>query len=455
MTALAFVLALAILITVHEWGHYRVAVAFGVRVEKFSIGFGPALLTWRSQQHGQEIEFVIGAIPLGGYVRMLDSQDANLAPEQRAMALDAKPLWVRSLVVLAGPVANLVLAIFLTSTVFWSGQFETKAVIAMPQMGSAAHVAGLKSGDTILAAGSTQADAQTIASMEDLRWWALNQDFGSQASALQVMSAQTSRPRWITIAAFDPKNLQGLDALGISSALSAPVLGQMQKSTPAEIAGLLPGDRVLRIDGQSFNDATALRQFIRHSGEFSAPSQQVWEIERPHEGVLNLEITPARVATDGGYIGRVGVQIGARPEQVWVEYDFFEALSKGLERTFAITAMTANGLWQMLIGEASAKSLTGPLGVAEFAGQAAEMGWTAYLSYLALISVSLFVLNMLPLPMLDGGHLMYYLLEAVRGRPLSSAALGFMQRIGLCLIVALMIFTFFNDLERMGWLKLF
>ena len=455
MTVLAFILALAVLITVHEWGHYRVAVALGVRVEQFSIGFGPALFKRKSHQHGQDIEFIVGAIPLGGYVRMLDSEDPALAPEQRHMALNAKPLWARACIVLAGPLANLVLAIALSVTVFWMGQFETKAVLAMPQMGSPAQMAGLKSGDVVLAVGTSQNEVQSIASMDDLRWWALGQDFANHDVTLQILSAQTGRTHGLVIPAFDPKNNQGLEALGIGAALSAPVLGQVQDATPAQAAGLLPGDTVLSIDGLAFHDAMMLRQFIRQSAALGDPAPQEWRIDRPQHGQMTLVVTPTRVATDAGYIGRVGVQIGSLPEQVWVQYGVTEGLIKGVNHALDIVSITLHGIWQMVLGEASAKSLTGPLGVAEFAGQAAEIGVAAYLSYLSIISVSLFVLNMLPLPMLDGGHLMYYLLEAVRGRALSPHTLGVMQRIGLCLIVALMIFTFFNDLERMGWLKLF
>jgi regulator of sigma E protease len=233
------------------------------------------------------------------------------------------------------------------------------------------------------------------------------------------------------------------------------VLGQVQEATAAHAAGLLPGDTVLSIDGLAFHDAMMLRQFIRQSAASGDPAPQEWQIDRPQHGQMTLVVTPTRVATDAGYIGRVGVQIGSLPEQVWVQYGVTEGLIKGVNHALDIVSITLHGIWQMVLGEASAKSLTGPLGVAEFAGQAAEIGVAAYLSYLSIISVSLFVLNMLPLPMLDGGHLMYYLLEAVRGRALSPHTLGVMQRIGLCLIVALMIFTFFNDLERMGWLKLF
>lgn len=455
MTLLAFVLALAILITVHEWGHYRVAVALGVRVEQFSIGFGPALLKWHSQKHGQETEFVVSAIPLGGYVRMLDSAEFATDVDQRDMALNAKPLWARALIVLAGPFANLMLAIALSVGALWLGQNETKAVLAMPQVGSVAQTAGVKSGDWVLAAGTTQDEAQEIASMEDLRWWALRQNFSEQQSVLQIRSEGKDRAHWVVIPSFDAKELQGLDALGLAQALSAPVIGQVQAASPAENAGLQTGDRVLRVDGLPFNDASALRQYIRQSGAVTEPATQVWTIERHHQGVLTLEVTPSRVAFDSGYIGRVGVQIGALPEQTWVQYSLKDGLLRGVSHVFDMVELTVKGLVQMLTGQASAKNLTGPLGVAEYAGQAAQNGWSAYFSYLALISVSLFVLNLLPLPMLDGGHLMYYLLEAIRGRPLTSVTLNFLQRMGLSLIVALMVFTFFNDLERLGWLKLF
>jgi regulator of sigma E protease len=450
MTVLAFVVALAILVTVHEWGHYRVAVALGVRVERFSIGFGQPVITWRRHVHGQEIEFAIGYLPLGGYVKMLEEPLPEMTAEQSAMAFNVQSVGRRALIVLAGPVANLMLAIALSSAVAWLGEFEIQAVISAPQNGSAAQNAGLRSGDQILAAGATPHNARDITSFEDLRWWALSQDFSDTSSALLIHSAQTLHETWIQIPAFE-SHQQGLEALGINAPLSAPLVGEIMPNSAAEQAGLIKGDLVLAINGQRYNDAWSLRQYIRASGQLEQPQTQVWSVRREGQPDLELLVTPQRVLQDQAYIGRVGAQIGSMPQQVWVQSGAWEGLLKGTTRTLDVVTTTIQSIGQMLTGQLSTDNLTGPVGMAEYAGKAAEVGLTAYLSYLALISVSLFVLNLLPLPLLDGGHLLYYLLEVVRGRALSASTTMWLQRLGLGLIVLLSVFTLFNDLARLGW----
>jgi regulator of sigma E protease len=460
MTLLAFLGALGLLITVHEWGHYRVAVACGVKVLTFSIGFGPPLLRWRSRQPrpGQNTEFVIGLIPLGGYVKMLDENEAEVAPEEAAMAFNRQPLWARTAIVSAGPLANLLLAVLLYAATFWIGQYETRALVASPVAGSVADRAGLKSGDLIVRAGTSAESWQDIASMEDLRWWVLQQDLAQDRLWFEVRS---SSERGTQVLSLEPVSTtdavnpapSGLLALGITGARSRAVLGDLAPEGAAAQAGLQRGDEVLRIDGRVVQDATALRTMVRESGARQAPAPQSWQVQRGHQDVLTISVTPQWVHDSTQPFGRIGAQVGEPPAKHWVQYGLIEGLSRAVTRTGEMVWMTVSMLGRLVTGQASLDHLSGPLTMADYAGRTASLGLGAYLSYLALLSVSLGVFNLLPLPVLDGGHLLYYLYEAFTGRPPAAQWLDVMQRVGLAFLVALMAFSLFNDVVRLGWLS--
>lgn len=455
MTVLAFLLALGVLITVHEWGHYRVAVACGVKVLTFSIGFGKPLLRWKSRTPhvGQDTEFCISLIPLGGYVKMLDEQAEDVSPQDASMAFNRQPLWARAAIVSAGPVANLLLAVCLYAATFWLGQYETQATLAAPVAGSVAEAAGLRSGDTVLSAGTSADDLQEIASLDGLRWWLLQQDASSVYLEVQPQGKQSSRI--VSLPALAPgtvaKDINPWQALGLTGAWSRAVLGEVQLGRPADIAGLRRGDEVLRIDEQVVNDANALRATVRASGQHQAPMMQAWLISR--EGrLLHIDVTPERVPDGSEFMGRIGAQVGEPPAKVWVQYGVIDGLDQAATKTCEVIVMTLDMLWRLLTGHASLDNLSGPLTMADYAGRSASLGLGAYLSYLALVSVSLGVFNLLPLPMLDGGHLLYYLYEAFTGHPPSPAWLDALQRAGLAILVALMVFSLFNDVVRLGWL---
>ena len=460
MTLLAFLGALGLLITVHEWGHYRVAVACGVKVLTFSIGFGQPLLRWRSRQPrpGQNTEFVIGLIPLGGYIKMLDENEAEVAPEEAAMAFNRQPLWARTAIVSAGPLANLLLAVLLYAATFWIGQYETHAVVASPVAGSVADRAGLKSGDLIVRAGTSAESLQDIASMEDLRWWVSQQDLAQDRLWFEVRS---SSERGTQVLSLEPVSTtdavnpppSGLLALGITGAWSRAVLGDLAAEGAAAQAGLQRGDEVLRIDGRVVQDATALRTMVRESGARQAPTPQIWQVQRGHQDVLTISVTPQWVHDSTQSFGRIGAQIGEPPAKHWVQYGLIEGLSRAVTRTGEMVWMTVSMLGRLVTGQASLDHLSGPLTMADYAGRTASLGLGAYLSYLALLSVSLGIFNLLPLPVLDGGHLLYYLYEAFTGRPPAAQWLDVMQRVGLAFLVALMAFSLFNDVVRLGWLS--
>jgi len=455
MTLVAFLLALGVLITVHEWGHYRVAVACGVKVLRFSIGFGHPLLRWKSRKPhvGQDTEFCISLIPLGGYVKMLDESEADILPNDASMVFNCQPLWARAAIVSAGPLANLLLAVCLYAATFWIGQYETQATLSAPVAGSVAEAAGLHSGDTVLRAGTSADDLQEMASLDVLRWWLLQQD--ASAIYLDVQSQGKQSSHVVSLPAFEKEALSSdvnaWQVRGFTGAWSRAVLGEVQKGRAADLAGLQRGDEVLRIDGKVLTDASALRAAVRASGQHQSPVTQVWDISR-HGQLLHIDVTPERVAEGAQHIGRIGAQVGEPPVKVWVQYDFFDGLQQASVKTWEVIVMTLDMLWRLLVGHASLDNLSGPLTMADYAGRSASLGFGAYLSYLALVSISLGVFNLLPVPMLDGGYLLYYLYEACTGNPPSPQWLEAMQRVGLATLVALMVFSLFNDVVRLGWL---
>ena len=457
MTLLAFLLALGILITVHEWGHYRVAVACGVKVLTFSIGFGKPLLRWSgaTARNGQHTEFLIGFIPLGGYVKMLDERESPVPADERHMAFNTKPLWARAAIVSAGPLANLLLAVVLYAANFWLGQYETQATLSAPIVGSLAETAGLRSGDTVVRAGTSLEDLQSVSSLEGFRWWVLQQ--GASSLYLEV---QSSASKSLRVLQLPDRSEEGSEvkpdhawaSRGFTGAWSRAVLADVFAGGAAAEAGLLPGDEVLRIDGRLVPDASTLRAWVQCSGHQQAPLPQTWDISRRGKDVFQVDVLPKQVQDGNHQVGRIDAKVGERPAQVWVQLGGWDGLIQGIYKTGDVIRMTLDMLGRLLMGQASLDHLSGPLTMADYAGRSASLGLGAYLAYLALVSVSLGVFNLLPLPVLDGGHLLYYLYEALTGRSPSAQWLDALQRVGLAVLVALMFFSLFNDVVRLGWL---
>ena len=460
MTVLAFLGALGLLIAVHEWGHYRMAVACGVKVETFSIGLGRPLLRWRSRKPlpCQDTEFLLCWIPLGGYVKMLEIDAPHIAPDDASMALNRQALWKRAAIVAAGPLANLILAVVLFSVVGWLGQLETKPILASPLQESVAASVGLTGGELVMRAGVSQASMQNIVSMEAMNWWAMQHDFLHEELLLEVATGDGPRLYRLSVDGSFASRVPthgpiGLAALGLDGAWSAPVIGKIQPGLAAERAGLHRDDLVLRVDDRHVKDASSLRDLIRGYGAKTQQIPQVWEIQRPDNRLMRLEVTPDLIEEKGLRIGRIGAYIGAPPQRVWVQEDLWNGFNRALLRTREVVGLTMDMIRRLFVGEASLGNLSGPLGMAEYAGHSASLGLTAYLSCVALISVSLAVFNLLPLPVLDGGHLLYYLYEAVIGRAPAAQWLDVLQRVGLLILAALMLFSFFNDLVRLGWIN--
>jgi regulator of sigma E protease len=450
LTLIAFIVALAVLIAVHEYGHYRMAVACGVKVLRFSVGFGRPLLRWQSRKSGTE--FVLCAFPLGGYVRMLDEREAPVADEEKALAFNTQPLRSRALIVAAGPLANLLLATLLYAVLNWSGVRLPQAVLASPPEGSIAQRAGLTGGERVIR-GAFDGDAlQTVASFEDIRWLLtrgaleghdVRLELGNTAG---VASGETVLPlAQMKVSEIDAELVR---RIGIMAPFSRAVLGEVMAGGAAQQAGLRQGDVVLRVDERLLVDARQLREAIRASVRDNEAQTMQWQIERA--GVVQiLAVKPDLVSEGTAQIGRVGAYIGAAPEFVTVHYGPLEGLWLGATKTWDISMLTLRMMGKMLVGEASLKNLSGPITIADYAGRSASMGLVQYLGFLALISVSLGVLNLLPLPILDGGHLMYYLWEGLSGKSVSDLWLERFQRAGLVILAGMMTIALFNDLTRL------
>ena len=450
LTIVAFVAALGLLIAVHEYGHYRVAVACGVKVLRFSVGFGAPLLRW--QPKGSPTEFVLGAFPLGGYVRMLDEREAPVPAEERHLAFNTQPLRQRAAIVAAGPIANLLLAVLLYSIVNWNGVQEPRAVLASPVIGSVAHTAGLRGGELVESAALGSDDLAPVRSFEDLRWLLTRGALEGAVVRLDVRTPQGAGHREVVLdmASIDSReaDAQLFRKIGILGPWTRAVLGELVPQGAGERAGLRQGDVVLKVGATDVVDGQQLRELIRQSVRGAEPLAQPWRIERGGQ-VLILNVLPEAVPEPDATVGRIGAYVGAAPEFVTVDYGLLDGAWSGAVKTWDVSVLTLRMMGRMVIGEASLKNLSGPLTIADYAGRSASMGISQYLVFLALISVSLGVLNLLPLPVLDGGHLMYYLWEAISGRAVSDAWMGYLQRGGVAVLLLMMSIALFNDVVRL------
>ena len=440
--AFYFIIAIGVLVSFHEFGHFWVARRCGIKVIRFSIGFGKPLLKWFDKQG---TEYVIALIPLGGYVRMVDEREDDVAEEDLPFAFNRKPLWQRIAVVLAGPGANFVLAIALYWVMFIHGVFGVAAIVGEVQPDSIADRAGLVPGLEILRVDGV--DTPTQQSFHEQLILRLGDSSqirfaGSPLDSDQVFEYSTVLGDWDV----DSKNPNLLKAIGLTLArppAADVTIGSVAKGSPAEQAGLKRGDLVIRADGQAMTTWNEWVDYVQPR------AGQLIQLEVQRDGaVVPIEVMPAEVkGPQGNMIGQVGVGLQNR---FWRLDKFgpWQSVGMALDETWATVTMTLQTLKKMVTGRISAEHLSGPLGIAKVAGQTAEGGLVPYLKFLALLSVSLGVLNLLPIPVLDGGHLLYYLIEAVKGSPVSERVQVVGYRIGLFLVMGLMIFAIGNDIRR-------
>ncbi|MDO9606514.1 MAG: RIP metalloprotease RseP [Hydrogenophaga sp.] len=452
LTLLAFVLALGLLIAVHEYGHYRVAVACGVKVLRFSIGFGKPLLSWRRK--GSPTEFVLCALPLGGYVRMLDEREAPVDPAEKHRAFNTQPLRSRAAIVAAGPAANLLLAVAIYALVNWIGVDEPKPVLASPTVASLAERAGLEGGEWVSEVAVADAKPTPVGSFEDLRWRLTQAALSGEDVTLWVAAEEggSARPVALALSELDVREADAslFQRIGITGPWTSPVVGDVMDGGAAAAAGLRAGDVVQRVDGLAISDGQRLRSLIRSAvGPAGQPAEQLWLVERNGQR-LELLVKPLPEQQSGAWVGRVGAYIGAAPAMMTVRFGLLDGFTQGVVRTAEVSWLTLKMMGRMVIGEASIKNLSGPLTIADYAGKSASLGLTSYLLFLALISVSLGVLNLLPLPVLDGGHLMYYLWEGITGRSVSEVWMERLQRGGVAILMAMMAIALFNDVARLA-----
>ena len=447
-TILAFAFALGALIVVHEYGHYVVARLCNVKVLKFSVGFGRVI--WSRRYGRDQTEWAISAFPLGGYVKMLDEREGEVGPQDLARAFNRQSVYRRTVIVVAGPAANFLLAILLYWLIYMHGIPGLSPVIGSVAPGSLAAAAQFAPGEIVIKIGT-----QAVATWQDARWVLLKHAVEKSAVVLEVRNERNEiARRKLDLSQFESAGLDGdfLRALGFVRLAPPlpPVIGQVLPGGAAERGGLQAGDEIVTIDGAA---VTRWDQVVATvSG--NAARELAFVARRGAAGTVRITVTPDAVLENGERIGRIGAAVRVDREAlqkyvVEVRYPPLASLGQALERTWDTSVFSLKMLGKMITGEVSLKNLSGPLTIADYAGQSARVGWLSYLVFLALISISLGVLNLLPIPLLDGGHLMYYMVEMFKGSPVSDKTIEVGQHVGMAVLFMLMSFALYNDINRL------
>ncbi len=448
ITIVAFVAALGCLIVVHEFGHYIVAHTCGVKVLRFSIGFGRPL--WAVKLGRDATEWVIAAFPLGGYVKMLDEREGAVAREDLPRAFNRQSVWRRIAIVVAGPAANFLLAIALYWGLFMHGVPGIKPVIGEPPPATVARAAGFAAGDTLVRIGE-----EAVATWQDARWILLKRGVEKSAVTVEVRGT-AGNIEWrkldlsgLTAADLDSDFLRTLGLTRLPLKLK-PVIGELTSGGVARRAGFQAGDEIVAIGNRRIGFWDEVVTTVR-----SQPGVPL-VIEVRRNGVLQpaVQVTPDVVLENGQKIGRIGAaplvdRSALSGMIVEVRYGPWESLLKAFGKTWDTSVFSLKMLGKMITGEVSLKNLSGPITIADYAGQSAQSGVASYLLFMALISISLGVLNLLPIPLLDGGHLMYYTIEIFKGRPISERVMEIGQHAGMALLFILMAFALYNDITRL------
>jgi regulator of sigma E protease len=446
-TAVAFIVTLGLLIVIHELGHYWVARLCNVKVVRFSLGFGRPL--WSRTLGADRTEWAVAAFPLGGYVKMLDEREGEVAPHEVDRAFNRQSVGRRFAIVLAGPAANFLLAIVLYWVLFMHGVPGLKPVLGPVYENTPAAAAGFRSGDTI-----TRIDDEAVQTWQDARWILLRHAVKKSRVVIETRDVSGTRAeRELDLTQLTPADLDSdfLRVLGLMrhQPAIAAVIGNVMSGSAAQRAGLQAGDEIVSIDGRRIDSWEDVVTDVR-----SHPGAALMMELRREARVLNVTITPDSVTENGRAIGRIGA--GPRVDRealaavtTSVQYGPIDSVGKALYKTWDTSIFSLQMLGKMIVGEVSLKNLSGPITIADYAGQSAQAGTVSFLLFLALISISLGVLNLLPIPLLDGGHLMYYIFEILKGSPVSDKAIEIGQHLGMGLLFVLMAFALYNDINRL------
>ncbi len=445
-TILSFVVALLILVSIHEFGHFYVARRCGVKVLRFSIGFGKVLWSWRDKQG---TEYALAALPLGGYVKMLDEREAPVASEERAMAFNNKTVWQRIAIVAAGPIANFLLAIFLFWLLLLQGQRDLIPHIGSVEPGSIAAQAGLEAGQEIL----------SVDGIPTPTWQALNKALLNRLGETGPILFSVAYPdshftyqsegrldNWLRDSS-DPDPVAGL---GIKLRLPEipAIVGEVVAGGVAEAAGVAVGDRLIAVDDMPINDWQSWVDYVRANPE----RDMVVLVER-EASELRIELRPQAIKDGEARVGWVGLgaQAGAIPESMirTYEYSVLGAFVAGVNKTWETSGFVLLSVKKLILGEISTKNLSGPITIAKVAGSSAESGLRSFIGFVALLSVFLAVFNLLPIPVLDGGHLFYYFIEVIKGKPVSDRVQMLGYQVGLFLVISLSVLALYNDIMRL------
>lgn len=444
---MAFALLLGVLIVIHEFGHYWVAKRCGVKVLRFSVGFGKAI--WQRQYGPDKTEWAIAAFPLGGYVKMLDVREAPVPPEELHRAFNRQPVGRRIAIVIAGPAANFLLALLVYWGIFWNGTNELRPIIGTPPAATAAALAGLQHGERVLKVGN-----DPVQTWDDVRWLLLQRASNGENAMLEVINEQQEiAVRHLELGVIRESGWEGDPFTQLGLTFYRPkypaIIGKVVTGGAGHRSGLLAGDRIISISGVPVADWSDVVRLVRE-----APGKSLSFIVDRDARQMLLHLTPDLHEEQGKSFGRIGVTVKdaglSRDDlMVRVSYGPVDALGKAVNETWDKSVFSLVMLGKMVTGEVSWRNLSGPVTIADYAGQSARLRLEYYLKFMALVSISLGVLNLLPIPVLDGGHLMYYVVEIIKRGPVSERTMEIGQQIGFALLMMLMAFAFYNDINRL------
>ena len=445
-------IAFGVLVTFHEYGHFWVARRCNVRVEKFSIGFGKKLFSWRDKHN---TEFILAALPLGGYVKMLDEREGQIAAEDRPYAFTQKTVLQRMAIISAGPIANFLLAIVVYWFLFLGGEKGLAPVIGDINQASLASQAGLEVGMEITAVDGVKTHTWASVNRQLFDFIGTTGDipltvrYSNSSAEFQVPVAVNS---WLR----DEDNPSPIRELGLQPAFEFEglVLGPVSETGSGYKGGLRQGDSLLAVNGVDIDSADGFIQLVSNA----ADQTLVIDLERPHKDAeggdfMVLEVVPQKVLKNGEFVGQLGIQLavkGTYPEELMrqIDYNLLSAFSRAVEETISTAGFILSSLGKLIVGDLSAKNLSGPITIAKMAGDTAKTGLDNFIRFIAILSIMLGVMNLLPIPVLDGGHLVYCVVEWIKGSPVSDQVQLIGYKIGFFLLISLMIFATFNDLTR-------